>query len=354
MRLKKPKTSYGEEMKKVQKKDIYKLLSQWHEEFTVFVPSKETGVAQMTRWDGEDTSFLDWYRNTVIPPKANFLPNMEKIFGFRKDTDGYHLELPAAEEQKQLIFGIRPCDAKALAIIDMIFKDAYEDTYYLTRKKNTLLIGMGCVNPYDSCFCTSLGISPAESTDVDLMLTDIGDEFLIEEVTDQGKELIARTEGVEEASQDDEARARDAREAAYQKVTRKIDTREISQKLSSSFENEEFWGKVAAKCVSCGICTFLCPTCYCFDINDEAVRGDGARFRNWDSCSFPVYTQMPVENPREEKWRRVRQKVYHKYTFYPMLFDVIACTGCGRCIRLCPVNWDITQTLESLPAEATT
>jgi len=308
MRLKKPKTSYGEEMKKVQKKNIYKLLSQWHKEFTVFVPSKETGVAQMTRWDGEDTSFLDWYRNTVIPPKANFLPNMEKMFGFRKDTDGYHLELPAAEDQKQLIFGIRPCDAKALAIIDMIFKDAYEDTYYLTRKKNTLLIGMGCVNPYDSCFCTSLGSSPTESTDVDLMLTDIGDEFLIEEVTDQGKELIARTEGVAEASQDDEARTRDAREAACEKVTRKIDTGEISQKLSSSFENEEFWGKVAAKCVSCGICTFLCPTCYCFDINDEAVRGDGARFRNWDSCSFPVYTQMPVENPREEKWRRVRQK----------------------------------------------
>ena len=102
---------------------------------------------------------------------------------------------------------------------------------------------------------------------------------------------------------------------------------------------------------SCGICTFLCPTCYCFDINDELSGGCGARFRSLDSCSFPIYTRMPMENPRTEKWRRVRNKVCHKYEFYPMSFDVIACTGCGRCIRLCPVNWDITQTLSSLPAE---
>jgi sulfhydrogenase subunit beta (sulfur reductase) len=80
------------------------------------------------------------------------------------------------------------------------------------------------------------------------------------------------------------------------------------------------------------------------------LKGDGARYRNWDSCSFPIYTKMPAENPREEKWRRVRQKVNHKYAFYPSLFDTIACTGCGRCIRLCPVNWDIAQTLSCLPA----
>ena len=129
--------------------------------------------------------------------------------------------------------------------------------------------------------------------------------------------------------------------------TVQIDTSEIEKRLPPSFDNQEFWEKIAAKCVSCGICTFLCPTCYCFDINDEK----DARYRNWDCCSFSLYTQMPMENPREEKWRRVRQKVHHKYTFYPRLFDMIACTGCGRCIRLCPVNWDITQTLNSLPTE---
>jgi sulfhydrogenase subunit beta (sulfur reductase) len=339
-------------MKKVAKKDLQKLLGQWQKEFTVFVPSRETGVAKMVVWDGQDTGFLDWYRNTVIPPKENFLLNMEKMFDFHKEGGSYSLEVPAAEVRKQLIFGIRPCDARAISIIDMVFKDAYEDMYYLSRRENSVLVGIGCLNPYDSCFCTSLGLGPAEATDVDLMLTDIGDYFLIEEVTDKGKEVLAKVEGIEEATANDETRAGEVKDAAVQKVTRKIDVEEIKKRLPSAFDNKEFWEKISAKCVSCGICTFLCPTCYCFDINDEMLKGDGARYRNWDSCSFPLYTQMPAENPRVEKWRRVRQKVHHKYTFYPMLFDVIACTGCGRCIRLCPVNWDITQTLSSVPAEA--
>jgi sulfhydrogenase subunit beta (sulfur reductase) len=337
--------------KKVSKKDITKLLSQWSQQFTVFAPSKESGVAEMAEWDGKDTSFLDWYRNTVVPPKASFLPPMEEMFRFQKDKEGYRIELPP-NEHKQLIFGVRPCDARALAIIDANFKDLYQDPYYLPKRTSTVLVGLGCTNPGESCFCTSLGISPAESTDVDLMLTDIGDQFLVEEITDKGKELIAKTSGLKEATKDDETKAKEAKEAASQRITRKINTEGIIDKLLASFDDEDYWEKIAAKCISCGVCTLLCPTCYCFDINDELVRQEGTRFRSLDSCSFPVYTKMPMENPRQEKWRRVRQKVCHKFGFFPMSFNVIACTGCGRCIRLCPVNWDITQTLASLPVKA--
>jgi len=336
---------------KISKKDIGKLLSQWNQEFAVFVPSKEGDSTKMARWDGEDTSFLDWYRNTVIPPKASFLPSLEEMFRFQKDKGSYQLELPVSDGQKQLIFAIRPCDANAVAILDMTFKDGYEDPYYLSRRKNTLLVGLGCTNPCESCFCTSLESDPSDSTNVDIMLSDIGDEFLIEGVTKAGKELIARTGGLEEATEADDAKAKEVKEASYRKVTRKIDTKDIGEKLLASFENEDYWERVAAKCISCGICTLLCPTCYCFDINDEMVKDQGARFRSWDSCAFAIYTKMPMENPREEKWRRLRQKVCHKYEFYPMSFGVIACTGCGRCIRLCPVNWDIAQTLESVPSK---
>lgn len=305
----------------------------------------------MTKWDG-NVSFLDWYRNTAIPAKASFFPPMEEMLRIQKRKEGYNLE-PVSDEHKQLIFGIRPCDAKALAILDMTFQDAYEDPYYLSKRKNALLVGLGCTNPYDSCFCTSLGSSPFDSANVDLLLTDLGNEFLVEEVTDKGKELIAKT-GLEEATEADEARAKGVKEASYHKVTRKISTEGIKEKLLSSFEDESYWEKVSAKCISCGICTLLCPTCYCFDINDELVKDQGTRFRSWDSCAFALYTKMPMENPREEKWRRVRQKVCHKYEFYPMNFGVIACTGCGRCIRQCPVNWDITQTLESVPGANST
>lgn len=337
--------------KKVSKKDIAQLLKTWSQQFNVLAPSRDSGVAEMAEWDGKDTSFLEWYRNTVVPPKASFLPPMEAMFRFRKDEEGYQIEPSAKNGQKQLLFGIRPCDARAMAILDMTFEDAYKDPYYLEKRKKAVLVGLGCTNPCESCFCTSMGTSPTDPTNVDLMLIDIGDHFLIEEVTAKGKELIAKTSGLKEATKNDEANAEKARETAYNKVSRKLATEGIKDKLLESFDDEGFWEKVAAKCISCGICTLLCPTCYCFDINDELVKGEGTRFRSWDSCGFSLYTKMPMENPRQEKWRRVRQKVCHKYEFYPMAFDVIACTGCGRCIRLCPVNWDITQVIESVPAK---
>ncbi|TES83384.1 MAG: hypothetical protein E3J92_03060 [Dehalococcoidia bacterium] len=335
--------------KKASKKDVAQLLKKWSQQFAVLAPSRESGVAAMAEWDGKDTSFLEWYRNTVVPPKASFLPPMEEMFRFHKDEEGYQIEPPSRNGQKQLVFGIRPCDARAMAILDMTFEDAYQDPYYLEKRKNAVLVGLGCTNPCQSCFCTSMGTSPTDPTDVDIMLIDIGDHFLIEEVTAKGKELLAKTGGLKEATKNDEAEAKKSRETAYNKVSRKLDTEGIKDKLLDSFDDEEFWSQTAAKCISCGICTLLCPTCYCFDINDEVVKGEGTRFRSWDSCGFPLYTKMPMENPRSEKWRRVRQKVCHKYEFYPMAFDVIACTGCGRCIRLCPVNWDITQVIESVP-----
>ncbi len=338
--------------KKINKKNIAELLSDWSKQFTVFVPSRENGTTTIARWDGKDTGFLDWNRNTAVPPKAAFLPPMEEMFSFKKDMQKVNIELPPADDQKRLIFAVRPCDAKAMAILDKTFKDSYEDPYYLSKRKNTVLVGLGCINPYDSCFCTSVGSSPTNSADVDLMLIDIGDQFLVEGVTDQGKELVKMTGQLEEATEADETRAKDARDTAQGKVTKQLDTKDIDQKLLASFEDQDLWKEIAAKCVSCGICTFLCPTCYCFDINDELIKDQGTRFRNWDTCSFPVYTKMPMENPRKEKWRRVRNKVCHKYEFYPTLFDIIACTGCGRCIRRCPVNWDITRALERIPAKA--
>ncbi len=337
--------------KKIGKKDVGKLLGQWSQEFEIFVPSREGDNVKITQWDGGDTSFLDWYRNTVIPPKASFLPNLEEMFRFQKDKQSYNLELPSSDEQKKLIFAIRPCDANAMAILDLTFKEDYEDPYYLSRRKDTLLVGLGCSRPYDSCFCTSMKSDPFDSTNVDIMFTDIGDEFLIEGITEAGKELVAMTEGLAQATRADTVKARKVKDESYNKITRKIDTSDMDQKLLASFEDEEYWEGIAAKCISCGVFTLLCPTCYCFDINDEMVRQQGTRTRCWDSCAFPIYTRMPMENPREEKWQRVRQKVCHKYEFYPMNYDVIACTGCGRCIRLCPVNWDITQTVESVPAK---
>lgn len=340
--------------KKISRKDIGKLLSQWNQEYAVFVPSREGDNPRFASWDGRDTAFLDWYRNAVIPPKSNLLPPMEEMFRFEKEKGKYQIEQSSPEVRKQLLFGIRPCDANAMSMLDENFEEGYQDSYYLSRRKNTLLVGMVCNRPYDSCFCTSMGSAPSDTSKVDIMLTDIGDEFFIEASTDAGKELLVRTSGLAEATEADAARAKESKESADSKVSRKLNTVGIAEKLRASFEDKDYWEKVAAKCISCGICTFLCPTCYCFLINDEREGKCGIRCRGWDSCAFSVYTKMPMENPRADKWRRVRQKVCHKYEYYPMNYGMIACTGCGRCIRNCPVNWDITQVVEGVPSEART
>ncbi|MFC1993313.1 hypothetical protein ACFLV3_05875 [Chloroflexota bacterium] len=163
--------------KKISKQDTGKLLGQWNKEFTVFAPSMDGDSTKIAIWDGEDTSFIDWYRNTVVPPKTSFLPNLEEMFRFQKDKKSYDLEISPSDGQKKLIFGIRPCDANAMAILDMTFKDGYEDPYYLSRRKDTLLVGLGCTNPYDSCFCTSMGSNPFDASNVDIMFTDTGDAF---------------------------------------------------------------------------------------------------------------------------------------------------------------------------------
>ncbi len=335
---------------KINKKDTTKLLEQWAKEYTVIVPAIEKDISEMKKWDGKDVSFLDWYRNTRIPPKNIFFPIIEEMFNYTKDKDGYHITTPKDANSKKLIFGIRPCDAAALNLLDLAFKEGYEDPYYQERRSNTILVGFACTRPYDSCFCTSLESSPTDSKNVDLMFTEIGDEYLIEAISNKGKELVAKTMGTADASEAEVTKIKTAADAAYKTVARKVNTKSAVKKLQAAFENTEFWEKVSAKCASCGVCTFLCPTCFCFDINDEKEKGQTKRVRCWDSCQFSTYTRMPMENPREEKWRRVRQKVSHKYLFFPMSFgNKVACTGCGRCIRLCPVNWDITQVINNIP-----
>lgn len=338
-------------VKKINKADIGNVLAAWRQDFVVFVPSDSSGVTMFSEWDGQDTGFLDWYRNTVVSPKAVVLPPVERMLSFRKEKGGYKTEVPA-NERKQIIFGIRPCDAHGMKITDDVFSDGLEDYYYLSHRRNTLLVGLGCTNPMESCFCQSMGVSPASSPDVDLMLVEINDEYVAEAHTEKGEYLLTLAGVAKNASGQDLKKAKSAEAEAARKLTRQLDTEGVSGKLQACFNDKELWEDIAAKCVSCGICTFLCPTCFCFDINDEMINKNGSRYRGWDSCSFKLYTKMPMENPREEKWKRVRQRVCHKFEFYPINLGISACTGCGRCIRLCPVNWDITRVIASLPEPA--
>jgi len=334
--------------KKIKKDQLKTLFDELGKDYSVLVPSRSKGDVKFDSWDGDNGDFTQWYRNTTIPPKALFFPPVEEMFRFHKGDGGYEVEELLPDEGPQVLLGVRPCDARALKIIDILFADTYKDLYYLKRRENAILVGLGCNEPCDTCFCTSLGISPGESQDVDLLCTDIGDELLIETVSDKGGDLLSKMSSVSDASSEDESKAKKLVASAREKITRQINTSGLQEKMRSNFENREYWEGVSRKCMSCGICTYVCPTCHCFDICDENNKKDGKRVRNWDSCKLPLFTRMPMENPRHEKWRRIRQRYHHKFEYYLMNFETIACTGCGRCIRECPVNVDVTEIIGSI------
>ncbi|MDY7030817.1 MAG: 4Fe-4S dicluster domain-containing protein [Thermodesulfobacteriota bacterium] len=329
--------------KKIKKDQLNSFLTELSKDHPLFVPSRSGTYVSFNSWNGESTDFMEWYGNTTIPLKALFFPPVEEMFRFCKGEGGYEIEELLPGEGVQVVFGVRSCDAKALKIIDILFSDTYEDPYYLKRRENTVLVGLGCNEPCDTCFCTSMDAAPGESENVDLMCTDIGDELLLEPISEKGEALLSKMNEVSDASDEDEAKAKELREAAKEKIRRKLQTSGLQEKMRGTFEEKEYWQRVSRKCMSCGICTYVCPTCHCFDICDEETKKDGKRVRNWDSCKFPLFTRMPMENPRHEKWRRVRQRYHHKFEYYPMNFGSIACTGCGRCIRECPVNVDVTE-----------
>ncbi|MDY6844286.1 MAG: 4Fe-4S dicluster domain-containing protein [Thermodesulfobacteriota bacterium] len=313
----------------------------------LLTPQKIAGETVFCEWDG-DLTFLQWYHNTTKGIKLLFFPLYEEIFQFKKEKNIHTLIPSPLNPEPKILFGVRACDARALTIVDKLFFDTYEDPTYKNMRTHTTLIGLGCMEHDDACFCESLKVDPICSQDVDIMINDIGDSYVVDVITEKGKNLISLFSGFSELTDDDHKTFEKIRESVLKGFSKEINLDNLSERMRNNFDNEQFWEKVSQKCISCGICTLLCPTCHCFDLCDEKVKSGGRRLRCYDSCAFELFTKMPMENPRHYKWQRVRQKVHHKFEYYVMNYDVIACVGCGRCVRLCPVNWDIAETINRI------
>jgi len=207
---------------------------------------------------------------------------------------------------------------------------------------------MSCTKPpYSTCFCTSVGGSPTSADGADILLTDLGDAYLAEFLTDKGAALLKYFGDVKaDAAADKKKEEIAAASAGEIKTT--IPAREIKAFLDANFEHP-FWDTIHRKCLACGTCTFMCPTCHCFDIQDEVKGADGKRIRNWDSCMFPLFTkETSGHNPRPTQKERWRQRFMHKFRYYVDMFGPIACVGCGRCVMSCPVNIDIRKIAQDI------
>jgi len=284
---------------------------------------------------------------TRMSIKQFFFPITEPILTFAISGNETILEQTAASEpQPTVIFGSRPCDAASLPILDEVFAWDYEDQFYLRRRAVTTVISISCTDCDDSCFCTALGLAPNSTDGSDLLLTPIADgEYLAEPCSDKGTRLAAEHA---ELFHDGDADKQAACGAALDRLPKPMDLDAIKAWLDEHFD-DDFWAEASFKCIGCGACTYVCPTCHCFDIVDEADGEHGVRRKNWDSCQFGQFTRHASgHNPRPDSASRWRQRLMHKFKYYPERFSMRLCVGCGRCIRACPVQMNITEQLKRI------
>jgi ferredoxin len=319
-------------------------LNQLTDTYKVFAPVKDGDHYTFKEISSGNQVTLN-YTNTKVPPKEVLFPRSEKLFCYRQENEGIQLE-EKIDESKKVIFGLRPCDAKGFLLLDNVFNnDKYQDPYYLNRRKNTILVGLGCNQPATTCFCTSLGGGPFASEGLDILLVDIGNRYVVEVVTEKGQELLS---GLNLPAAEPEAQeaARKVKEEAALSTSINLDG--LKAKLDVIFY-DPIWDLIHEKCLGCAACTYSCPTCHCFDIVDEAEGKEGCRIRNWDACMFPLFTlHGSGHNPRPTGKERFRQRVMHKFKYFVDNFNAVACVGCGRCIINCPVNLDIREVLAEI------
>ena len=284
------------------------------------------------------------FANAKNAPKNFLFPRTETLLKFTRTGKGMVFAGDQKDEGETLLFGVRPCDARSFTLLDMLFdQEKYRDPYYLDKRGKTTVVALGCVRPpYTTCFCTSVGGAPLSSEGVDILLTDLGETYLAEFLTPKGEALREAFGGTPAGEAEEKQKETIATKAA-EAISSRIPAREIKPILDARFE-DPFWNTLHQKCLACGTCTYLCPTCHCFDISDEVKRADGIRIRNWDSCMFPMFTkETSGHNPRPSQKERWRQRVMHKFRYYVDNFGAIACVGCGRCVMACPVNLDIRK-----------
>ena len=304
---------------------------------TLYKPVKS---ADEVAWD---------FQRTTMSPREFLFPHSEVLFTIETDELGKPTSLSETLfEGSQVIFGVRPCDARGLRTLEAVFGQEPVDTYFRQRRANTTLIGLACPQMWEGCFCNSVGGAPDTADDVDIMLTAVEDGYAVQVVTEKGQALLDR--GVKIQDMDVTLPTPEIEET--------FETPSEAQWLSAF--DDGYWQGVGERCLSCRICSFVCPTCRCFDVRDETLTlasGERVvqRVRTWESCNTPNYrTEASGHNSRPNEGPRLRNRFYCKFHYVSADYDAQGCVGCGRCVMACPVNIDIREVLRDVAQKEVT
>jgi sulfhydrogenase subunit beta (sulfur reductase) len=290
------------------------------------------------------------HTNTVRPAKGFVFPQREVLYKFSFETGKQPL-LTHTEPQVEpaVVFGVRPCDGRALVRNDRVFCGGFLDPYYSARREKVAFVGLACnAPPSPNCFCTAVGGAPYSEDGLDVLMTELDGRYYVKGVTEKGNELIQKASALTSPpSSGDKRELQGVHAVSHEYPQRSIASMEkVAEALKRNFDSP-LWDKLAQACIGCGACTYLCPSCHCFDINDEVTGRQpltGERVRTWDNCQFPDFTMHSSgHNPRAHEGARLRQRISHKLLYFVENHNMQQCIGCGRCISHCPVGIDIVH-----------
>jgi len=332
----------------VDKKNFNKLVTAMLKQGAVRGPVRGDRGVSLADISGKSTIVFE-YENFELPLKREFFPQCETLAAY--DGGGWHAAA-SGDARQRIIFGVRPCDAQSLMHLDRVFADEKRtDPSYKSRRDRTLVISMACETAGPACFCSSVGGGPASANGADVVAFNLRNSLLFEAVTPRGEAFLAKNKALLREVAPAELKARKDQEArALKELPALAMAGETAAKLAKNF-NSPLWESIAETCLSCGACTYLCPTCHCFDICDEQQAQGGAKVRVHDACMFASFTrEASGYNPRGRRRERMRQRVMHKFSYAPENFGEIFCVGCGRCVVQCPSNIDIRETVSRVTA----
>ena len=317
-------------------------------ERTLYLPvDTETG-AKFEKW--EEGKTLSSALNTVRSAKDFFFPQTENLMDFKVEGKSVEVIDTRSESEDFVVFGVRGCDVKSFEVLDRVFLSEPVDTYYKNRREHGVIVSLACEKPAETCFCRTFGIDAAEPGG-DVVCHRTEDALLLDAKTEKGSALLKAIESVTEPA--DEAEA-DAPRAVIRERLDKLPLASLSVEAfgggkTAEFFNDPAWKTLSQSCLGCGTCTFVCPTCQCYDIRDFNTGHGVKRFRCWDSCMYSQFTKMSAGQPRLTQLERFRQRFMHKLVYYPENNDgLFSCVGCGRCLARCPIQMNIVKVMKTL------